>query len=70
MNHYVIHNTGDYYNVHYGEEHVLAFRAKGTCKADLTILLDHMNENIDIKLMIIGKMIVEGNPIPPMINHK
>jgi hypothetical protein len=63
MKHYTIHNHIDYYNVHYGNEHVESFRIKGTVKKDLQALIDHVNENIDQKLILIGKIMVEGPPV-------
>tara|TARA_R110002051_G_scaffold323700_1_gene418172 strand:+ start:2181 stop:2393 length:213 start_codon:yes stop_codon:yes gene_type:complete len=60
MNHYTIHNTGEYYNIHYGNEHIESFRVKGTVKRDLKALLDHVNENIDQKLILIGKLMIEN----------
>lgn len=63
MNHYTIHNTGEYYNVHYGSEHVESFRIKGTVKRDLQAFIDHVNANLDQKLILIGKIMVEGPPV-------
>jgi len=63
MNHYIIHNAGNYYNIHYGTQHVESFRIKGTVKRDLQALIDHMNQNLDQKLTLIGKIMIEGTPI-------
>ena len=63
MRHYIINNAGNYYNINYGNEHVESFRIKGTVKRDLQLLLDHVNENLDQKLTLIGKIMVEGPPV-------
>jgi hypothetical protein len=64
MNHYFIRKEPHdlYYNVQYGSELVECFRIKGTSKQGLQVLIDHMNENLDIKLATIGKMLLEGPP--------
>ena len=64
MNHYLLRKPpyDEYYHIKYGSEEVISFRIKGTSRQGLQMLIDHMNENLDTKLAIIGKMLLEGPP--------